>query len=201
MDWSGLTTEVAVFEAERIIHGEHRNLIAVINCLRAMARDVETGKRIDTAVFHQAFDYVDRFLNAFHHPKEGRYLFAVLRRHRPDLAARLDELENQHARMPSELKAVREALRVYESSREANPAALRDAVETYARFELAHMRLEETEIMPGARESLTDEEWREIATAFENDEDPLFGSERRREFRRLFSTLVNHMPAPHGLGE
>jgi len=36
--------------------------------------------------------------------------------------------------------------------------------------------------------------------AFNANEDPLFGTRPRDEFARLFNSIVNHAPAPHGYG-
>ncbi|MDH5750150.1 MAG: hemerythrin domain-containing protein [Rhodospirillales bacterium] len=187
--------------AEDIIHKEHRNLFSVLNCLRGMARDaLAGGKPIDAAILRQAFSYVDKFLNRYHHPKESAHLFAALRKRRPDLGGKLDELDGQHKGLPEKLTVVSEALDRYEADPAGELAAFCEVLEDYCRFELGHMRMEEAEIIPAARDSLTDEDWKAISAAFEDNDDPLFGERQSSELRDLFRALVNEMPAPHGLG-
>ena len=138
--------------AERIIRNEHRNLAAVLVCMREMARSLpDAGPVADAAVFRQGFDYVERFLNAFHHPKEDKYLFAALRRRCPDLADKLDVLEDQHKKLPRQLAEVRAALEHCEQNPQRGCAAFRDAVEAYCQLEFDHMGYEESEILPSFR--------------------------------------------------
>ena len=61
---------------------------------------------------------------------------------------------------------------------------LRTSLDVYAEMIYEHMRKEET-LLEDSRVVLPDEEWRAIAGAFRADEDPLFGTQRRREFALL----------------
>lgn len=188
--------------AEDIIHKEHNNLFSVLNCMRGIMRDAVAGdKPVDADIFRQAFLYVERFLNRYHHPKESAHLFAALRKRRPDLGERLDELDGQHRGLPGKLAVVRQALDRYETDPASQLPSFQKALEAYCEFELDHMRIEESEILPAARISLTDADWKTIADAFADHEDPLFGERQSAELRRLFRVLVNEMPAPHGLGD
>lgn len=187
--------------AERIIRNEHRNLAGVLVCMREMARALpDAGPVADAAVFRQGFDYVEQFLNAFHHPKEDKHLFAALRRRCPDLADKLDVLEEQHKTLPQQLADVRAALARCEQDPAGGCAAFRDAVEAYCQIEFDHMGYEEAEILPSAGARLTQEDWQEIDAAFLDNQDPVFGETRKSEFRTLFKALVNQAPAPFGLG-
>ena len=67
-------------------------------------------------------------------------------------------------------------------------------------FYLPNMRLEETEILPVARDKLTEADWEAIDQAFGENEDPIFGDNPKGEFDKLFSQIVASAPAPWGLG-
>ena len=54
--------------------------------------------------------------------------------------------------------------------------------------------------MPLAREALTADDWADIDKAFLDNDDPLFGSKARAEFRELFHRIVNLAPESIGLG-
>ena len=85
-----------------------------------------------------------------------------------------------------------------ETRREVFEAAAR----RYLGFYLAHMRLEETVILPAALKVLSDDDWRVIDAAFESNCDPLTGKYPRDPiYDQLFTQIVTHAPAPIGLGE
>jgi branched-chain amino acid transport system ATP-binding protein len=64
----------------------------------------------------------------------------------------------------------------------------------------AHIRLEETTVMPLARRVLTADDWREANAAFAANDDPLFGAAPRAEFAALHARIVRLAPDPYGLG-
>ena len=49
--------------------------------------------------------------------------------------------------------------------------------------------MEETTVLPAAREHLTDDDWTEIADAFGQNGDPRF--DRDADFRDIFARLMN----------
>lgn len=189
-------------EALRVISREHRNLFALLSCLRAMIRESAERRELpDLGLVASVLDYLESYLNRFHHPKETRYLFPALRRRRADLGAVLDKLESQHEAVGPTLAAVGAALDGCRRAGLDGLPALRDAVEGYADFEIAHMGLEEGEVMPAARESLSEADWESIDSSFRDNEDPLFGEERKKAYRRLYSEIAARAPAPYGLGD
>ena len=188
-------------EALRVISREHRNLFALLTCLRAILREADDQKEIpDLDLVESVLSYLETYLNRFHHPKETQHLFPAVRRHRGDLGSVLDELESQHDMVGPSLASLREALETCRREGLAGLHALREAVEHYSEFEIAHMGLEEGRIMPAARESLSAAEWDSIDATFLANDDPLFGDEQKKAYRRLFSEIVARAPAPHGFG-
>ena len=72
--------------------------------------------------------------------------------------------------------------------------ALEDDVARYARFLWDHMGREEGVILPAAQRHLLAEDWASIDAAFAENRDPNFGGDTDREFRQLFSRIVNQLP-------
>jgi hemerythrin-like domain-containing protein len=145
---------------------------------------------------HAIVGYIQQFPVRLHHPKEDEYLFRRLRERAPQYGAELDELERQHERdrqMVAELEA-----RVAQEAGDATALAdLQGAVQAYAAFIWEHLGREEGVILPAAHRHLTPEDWAEIDAAFAQNSDPRFGGETDREFRRLFSRIVNLSPQPN----
>ncbi len=186
-------------ESLRIVRDEHAGYRAVMHCLEAVVRDIEAGRtEPDFALFDAVLDYFSGFLGRLHHPKEDDYLFRLLRRRHPPADALLTELEAEHelgGRLGSALAA---ATGRYREQGAAGFAAFREALDAYLRFERAHMRREEEEILPLAEAHLTPEDWAEIDRAFLDRDDPVFGAKPRDEFRGLLAAIAERAPAPHG---
>jgi len=84
---------------------------------------------------------------------------------------------------------------------EPRRAAFERTAERYVEFYLAHMALEEKEILPLAERVLTDADWSELDEAFGSHRDPLTGHAPTADYRALFTRIANAIPAPLGLGE
>ena len=188
-------------QAISIIKSEHKNLIAVLYSLEKLIEELDRGKQADFAIFHGLLTYLDRFLDRYHHPKENHYLFPRLLERAPDTEQIVKDLGRQHSEGEKLFVEMLKALSAYEFIGEAEFPKFRDAVLKYTEFERNHADLEEKEILPRAREALEASDWEEIDAAFEENEDPLFGSKWNSEFSELLDHLVNRLPAPLGLGD
>lgn len=188
-------------QAILVIRTEHRNLASVLNCLRNVVQDIDSkGTAPDFELFENIYDYIDRFLNTYHHPKEDSYLFKALRTRDPAMAATLDELGAQHKRHAPLLRELREKTEDYRDGGPQSFAPLKRAVEAYLQAEWDHMRLEENEVLPAAERALSEEDWRDIDAAFLANEDPLFGDRPKAEFKDLLHRIASAAPAPYGHG-
>jgi branched-chain amino acid transport system ATP-binding protein len=187
-------------KAIAIIQDEHRAITAVIEGLRQLVAGIAAGRMApDHTLLAALLHYIEQFPERLHHPKEDDYLFARLRRRRPDAAPLLDGLHREHAIGRArlvEIKAMSERYR-------ADPAALtpfHEGVERYAHFHWLHMRKEEDEVLPLAAEALLQEDWDAIDAAFSSNTDPVVGDPARKAFRELFRHLAAIMPPPLGVG-
>src|SRR6478609_4624792 len=112
---------------------EHRSLAAVLHGLLYLVRAIDSGKMgADFKLMGAMVYYIDAFPERFHHPKEDEYLFKLLRLRRPESGALLR----------------------FEHGGADGFAAFAAAVEAYAAFHWQHMRSEEEEILPLARQYL-----------------------------------------------
>jgi len=78
--------------------------------------------------------------------------------------------------------------------------AFERAAQRYVDFYLAHMALEEREILPLAERMLTAQDWADLDEAFAANRDPFTGCEPEPDYRALFTRIVGIVPAPIGLG-
>ena len=188
-------------QAISIIKSEHKNLGAVLYSLEKLIEEIDSGKHPDFPIFHGLFTYIDRFLDRYHHPKENHHLFPKLLKRAPETEALVRELGQQHSEGEILFVEMLKALSAYEFSGEAEYPRFRETVLHYADFERRHAQMEENEVLTRARDVLLPEDWEEIDAAFEENEDPLFGSKWDNEFSELLNKLINRLPAPLGLGD
>ena len=186
-------------EALRVITDEHQNLWRIATTIDLVADEMEAGSKVDPAFFGSIFDYIEQFMDACHHSKEDDYFFPVLRQRSTEAAAILDRLQAEHRNGPEVLKSLRVQLAATAAGTLGN-AEFSAALRTYTQSLKNHIRTEEKDAMPLARQVLTAEDWGGIDRAFLDNDDPLFGEKAKAEFRELFHRVASLAPESIGLG-
>ena len=186
-------------ESLRIITEEHQNLWRIATTLDLVADEIDAGSKVETPFFTSVFDYIEQFMDRSHHAKEDDFLFRLLRERSAEAATVLDRLQAEHKNGPELLRDLRAKLGSTAGGGENN-AAFTAALRNYTQGIKGHIRSEEKDAMPLAREVLTADDWAEIDKAFLDNDDPLFGSKARAEFRELFHRIASLAPESIGLG-
>ena len=185
----------------RIIREEH---IALSAMLRSILLLLEQHRRQatppDFAALRAMLFYVDEFPEQRHHRKESELLFPKLRARTPLARDMLDKLDADHARGEHMIRELEHALLGFEMLGNSRRLAFEEAAQRYVDFYLAHMSMEEREILPLAERVLTEQDWLDLDEAFEANRDPLTGHEPEADYRALFTRIVGIVPAPIGLG-
>lgn len=182
-----------------IIHNEHRALAAVLQALRVVLDGIrDQGREPDFQLLSALIEYITQVPEKLHHPKEDDQLFARLRQRCAALAPLLDRLQVQHREGTAMIQAVQGGLIRYQAQGAAAFADFDAQVRRYLEVNWEHLRTEEVELLPVARDVLTDAEWTEIDAAFEPNREPWSGP--AGEYRALFSRIVSMVPPPYGVG-
>ena len=185
----------------RIIREEHMALSAM---LRSILLLLEQHRRQatppDFAALRAMLFYVDEFPEQRHHRKESELLFPKLRARTPLARDMLDKLDTDHAQGEHMIRELEHALLGFEMLGDSRRLAFEEAAQRYVDFYLAHMAMEEREILPLAERVLTEQDWLDLDQAFEANRDPLTGHEPEADYRALFTRIVGIVPAPIGLG-
>jgi hemerythrin-like domain-containing protein len=186
--------------AIKIIHDEHVALAAV---LRSLPPLVDGGPGDEPERFFDVLRamlfYIDEFPEKRHHPKESNLLFPRVVRKAPELLAVVRKLEADHLQGERRIQQLQRQVLAWELLGESRRAEFVDALREYVAFYLAHMRTEETEVLPAARRLLDDSDWKEIDRAFLASRDPLAGGVADPVYERLFTRIVLAAPAPLGV--
>jgi hemerythrin-like domain-containing protein len=184
----------------KILRDEHAALASMLRTLPLLVSATKDGRAPDFALLRDMVFYVADFPERQHHRKESELLFPKLRARAPWSRDLLDRLEEEHARSEFWIHTLEHALTAWEVIGEARRAAFETAVQRYTEFYLAHMALEEREVMPLALQSLTAADWNELDDALAPEPDPLTGLEPEAAYRALFDRIVFTVPPPLGLG-
>ena len=191
----------------RIIREEHAALSAMLRSIPLLLAQHQRHATLpDFGALRAMLFYVDEFPEKRHHRKESELLFPMLRKRSPLAHAVLDHLDEDHARGEQSIRDLEHALLGYEMMGEPRRQAFEQAAERYVNFYLAHMMVEEQQILPLAEQVLTDADWAELDAAFGTNCDPLTShghapeADAMGDYRALFTRIVNLVPAPIGLG-
>ena len=185
-----------------IIHDEHAALAAMLRSILLMLSEARRHAVLpDFATLRAMLFYVDEFPEQRHHVKETELLFPKLRARTPLSRDLLDRLDEDHGRGELRIRELEHALLAFDVMGEPRREAFERAAQNYVDFYLAHMALEEREILPLAERVLTADDWAQLDEAFIANRDPLTGHEPEENYRALFTRIVNQAPAPIGLGE
>jgi hemerythrin-like domain-containing protein len=189
-----------------LIRQEHRALSAMLRAILLMLGEHRRRDTLpDFAALRAMLFYVDEFPERLHHPKESRWLFPKLRGRDASTDAVLDRLERDHAQGEHAIREIEHALLAFEMMSEtAQRDTRRDTFEalmtSYMQSWLAHMRTEETEILPLAESVLGAADWAELDAAFQAKRDTLTGFEAEVVYQALFRKILQALPASSGIG-
>ncbi len=183
----------------RVIRDEHSALSAMLrSILLLLAQHRARGTLPDFTALRSMLFYVDEFPKKRHHRNESELLFPKLRARTPLSRDLLDRLDEEHARGERNIRDLEHALLEFEMMGESRRMTFERAADHYVSFYLAHMALEEQQILPLAESVLTERDWAELDEAFVANRDPLTGDEPEPDYLKLFTRIVNAVPPPIG---
>jgi hemerythrin-like domain-containing protein len=178
-------------KALRILHDEHLTLAGLLRAILAvLAESRERGTPPDFALLRAMLFYIAEFPEKRHHHHESDLLFPKLRALSPRTRGLLDRLDEEHRRGDARIRELEHALTAFELLGVSHRDVFEEAARRYVDFHLAHIVVEEREVLPLAEQTLGAEDWDEIEEAMARDPDPLGGSGPDPDYRRLFATIT-----------
>ena len=185
-----------------IIRDEHSSLAAMLQSMRMLVdRGPQGNPKNFFDVLRAMLFYIDEFPERLHHPKETELLFPRVLKAVPELGVAVARLDRDHEYTEKAVRDTQHLLLGWELLGESRRETFTDAFDRYVNLYLAHMRLEEQEILPAAEKYLSEADWKLLDAAFEENCDPLTGKYKPDPvYEQLFSRIVREAPAPIGLG-
>lgn len=175
------------------LHREHGNMAKVLNLLDAETGHLARGERANFVLMSDILHYITNYPDRTHHPKED-LIFEQLGRRRADAAALLDALRAEHREMTEEGKQLADMIYGVAGGAMTPRDKLLEHLQHYISRGREHMRKEEEEVFPLAREALTAEDWRHIDEAIVPGDDPLFGDIVHHSYQTLYESIIARQP-------
>jgi hemerythrin-like domain-containing protein len=186
----------------KIIRSEHAVLNAILRSLVLMVRDARHHNQTpDFRSMRAMLLYIDEFPERLHHVKESTMLFPRLRERTEQADEVLAKLDREHHAGAARVRDLAHALTAWEFLGEPRREAFESALTQYVDFYTAHMRIEETQVLPLAEKVLLDADWTILDRAFGAHRDALAGGAPEAPYVELFRTIVRITPSPFGLAD
>ena len=171
------------------IKTEHRALGAVLHTLQELLGTVVTNYGSpEFGLLSAALYYIDDFQERCHHPKEDEYLFKSLSAATSEFDGVINGLQAAHVSGAHAVSQLHRYLVHYQGGVSRGLETLSAAVDAYSTQMYEHMRCEE-DLLERSRDVIGEPDWARIAAAFNENDDPLFGNNRREEFGRLYHRI------------
>jgi hemerythrin-like domain-containing protein len=175
------------------LRSEHRHMASVMELFKEQLDAIEQGQLVDTHVIYEIMDYLVRWPDQFHHPRED-LIYGRVAEVDPKAADNVDSLQREHDVMAKQSRAV---LADIEQWREGNldGQAVIKSGRAYIERLYAHMTSEEKLVFPQIEAVLTATDWREleIDDQLRPVSDPVFGGRVDREFRNMARKLRRNL--------
>lgn len=171
------------------LRAEHRHMGTVMKLFVEQLDAIDGGELVDTHVVYEIMDYMVTWPDRFHHPRED-VIYSRVAELDPGASDDVDTLQRDH---DSTAEIGRSLLRDIERWRrgEVSGALVVNNGRSYIEHIYEHMNIEEKLVFPHIEQTLTLQDWRELAADDElrGVSDSVFGPKVQREFRNMTRTL------------
>lgn len=164
-------TRIEPHDVVAALIAEHRYAARLLDVLEQQLDLVARDRALDVEAALGVMDYMTRYPDAYHHPREDA-MFARLARRDPRLRTRIAELERAHRTIGAAGRKLLDALQRRRGG--GGESALTSRIADYVSALREHMAIEEREVFPRARRLLGDEDLVAIERDFRRVTDPIF---------------------------
>lgn len=171
------------------LRAEHRHMAQVMKLFAEQLDAIENGELVDTHVVYEIMDYMVRWPDRFHHPREDM-IYARVAELDGGAADEVDTLQRDHDQTARRGKRVLQEISRWREGELSGAVVIRSGRD-YIDHIHEHMNVEEKLVFPHIEAVLTLQDWRELA---EDDQlqgvaDSILGPQIQREFRNMTRKL------------
>jgi hemerythrin-like domain-containing protein len=175
-----------------IIHNDHRNINQLLRILRAKIKLLENDEQIDYRLIKAIINYLRNYADKYHHPMED-LIYAYYLRFRvvPDEVA--IRLSREHKLIKEVTVELNELIEMVLLDAIVPKEQCLEKLTEFVEVQAAHLMYEESQILPGIRDSLTEDDWANLEQQWQHNhyDDPLFGDNIGEEYKALAERINN----------
>lgn len=173
----------------RTLRAEHRHMATVMQLFSEQLAAIEAGDLVDPHVVYEIMDYMVKWPDRFHHPRED-LIYARVAEVDAGAADDVDTLQRDHDATARRGQKVLKDIEAWRLGELPGPRLIESA-RAYIEHQQEHMQLEEKLVFPRIERTLDPRDWREIGR---DDQlvavsEPVFGPTVQREFRNMSRKL------------
>ena len=150
---------------------EHHLIRDFVDKLQVSAEIQSWGETPPAEFFALGFEFVETFINQYHHVKEEEVLFPLLVE---KMAGRIDgefrSLQNQHKTADTALREAKRCLKGYEKGEPYQTSIFWKSLGTYTSFIRSHLNKENHVFLPLIDRALSEEEHKTMNQRFKEEE-------------------------------
>jgi hemerythrin-like domain-containing protein len=175
------------------LRAEHRHMATVMKLFADQLDSIEAGELVDTHVVYEIMDYMVSWPDRFHHPRED-LIYARVAELDKKAVDEVDTLQRDHDHTAKTGRKMLGSIERWRLGEVTGPVLIKQGRE-YIDHIHKHMNLEEQLVFPRIEETLTLQDWRELA---EDDQlrgvsESVFGPQVQREFRNMTRKLRRNL--------
>ena len=173
------------------LRSDHRNMVVLLGLLEAEAERLSGGSEPDYDLLESVMAYVADYPDAVHHPREDQ-LYRHLKSLHPDIDKSLERVETDHKELEHDGARLRDAIEDLAAGHSRDRDALVEGLRDYSQHLRTHMYWEEQQLFSLA-DQLGDERIEATRELAGESNDPLFGKQVEKKFRRLLNRIQRRM--------
>lgn len=170
---------------------DHNNFIKLLKILSNLLNDFEQGKDPDFYLMLDIIDYIARYTDLIHHPKEEA-MFDVYLDKAHEAPEAIHKLQRDHEELPKLRQEIYQLLEGF-----INDVGFHSRknfcrkMQNFMLRQIEHLNTEENRLFPQIVETLSEDDWELIAEKIPEANDPLFGNHVRENYKNLLQYIVN----------
>ena len=170
------------------LYSEHGYILDLLNSLEKQAEKLKPGKVPDYQLLLEVVDYLIHYPGEFHHPREDLLFGAMLKKDKK-FQSSIDRLMREHETLYRYHDQIFNELTQVVNGRRADQPELYKAISKLIDGYRKHITYESREIFPKAKGTLSAAQLKKIEAKTRYIDDPLFGVEVKRQYRRVGRNL------------
>lgn len=166
-----------------ILQQEHADMRRLLDLI---SKQADTAQPPDFELLQEIVAYCLAYPDQYHHPKED-LIYKALRRHDPESAGDIDDVEAEHRELAIATRELATAIKAAQSGGLRDCRELRLMLRSFVRSYRDHMRKEDQEFFPYALSVIGPEEWLDLEAEITDPTDPLTCTRASRQLDGLLA--------------